>query len=182
MKPTLIKYILIGFLVGVAIGGFLGWKQKSLVIEAGQKSELVEVRVDETKAVDEAYKTDVKLDTAEEKVRTEIKYITKEIIKYVPNTIIQSEQSGQNNVACPSPTLNFGAVSLLDAARTGEDFHAAEWSDAEIKTATEIGLQELSVADAELAEEYRKLALRHDELVDAVTKYRAEQLKRLGAN
>ena len=179
MKLTLIKYALIGFLVGVTVGGLLGWKQKSLVVEAGQKSELVKVRVDEAKAVEGAYKTDVKLSVAEEKVRTETKYITKEIIKYVPNTIIQSEQGGQNDLACPSSTLNFGAVGLLNAARTGESFHAAEWSDAEIKTNTEIGLQELSIADADLAEEYRKLALKHDALIDAVTEFRAEQLKRL---
>lgn len=179
MKLTLIKYVLIGFIVGAVVGGLAGWKQKSLVIEAEQKSELVKVRVDEVMAVDEAYKTDAKLDAAEEKVRTEIKYITKEITKYVPDTIIQSEQGGQNNVACPSPTLNFGALSLLNAARTGESFYPAEWSDAEIQTHTEIGLQELSIADAELAEEYRNLALRHDELVDSVTKFRAEQLKRL---
>jgi hypothetical protein len=179
MKLSFIKYAFIGFLVGITLGGYFGWKQKSLVIDAGQKEELVQVRVEDAKAVDEAYKSDAKLEAGKGKIRTEIKYITKEIIKYVPNTVIQSQESNTNNLACPATTLNFGAVGLLNSARTGEDFHPVEWSDAEIEAHTEIGLQELSVADAELAAQYRELALNHDTLVDEVAAYRAEQLKRL---
>lgn len=174
-----VKYVAIAFFLGVFLGGYFGWKQKSLLIDSQQKTELVEVRKDDALKVDEAYKDDAKLEAGKEAIRTEIKYITKEIIKYVPNTVIQSEPSGQDSLACSSATLNFGAVGLLDSARTGETFDAAKWGDAKVQTATEIGLQELSISDAELAAQYRELAANHDALVDAVNEFRAEQLKRI---
>lgn len=172
------KYFLLALIVGIIIGSAVTLYETSVRAKAKQVSVIKEARIDDAKAIDKAFKQDAKLEANKDAIRTQKVYLTKEVIKYVPQTI----QDDKSDMACSSPVLNIGAVRLLNAARTGEIVDTTGWVDAEVKAPTEIGLQELSVADTEIATQYRELAKNHDALVDAVTEFRAEQLKRLGAN
>lgn len=170
------KSLIIAVTFGLIVGYVTGWYQKSESVHKQVEKATKAIRVQDAKQVIEVQKKDNKLD--EKKAELEIKkiYITKEVIKYVPKTVIQTVQ---NDVACPSPTLSVHAVGLLNEARTGEIADSAGLSDAEKQTSTEIGLQELSVADTELAIMYRELAANHDALVDGVAEYQKQQLEDL---
>lgn len=143
-------------LAGAGLGLWLGkaiWNSDSI-------SNVAKVRVEVIESNDNTAKAEVALEEKREQIRTEIKYITKEVVKYVPVT--------QDASDCQ---LSVGAVGLLNAARTGTDFQPSAYLDAQIKAASGIGLLELSVADIELAEQYRQLAADHDALVEYVEDY-----------
>lgn len=144
--------LVIGFSAGYYTKGEFQKADQSEIVK-GQNVEAIEDIQDTAKA-------EVKLEEAREKVRTEIKYVTKEIVKYVPVT--------QDVSDCQ---LSVGAVGLLNGARTGANFQPSAYSDAQVKADSGLGLRELSVADIELAEQYRQLAADHDALVEYVEAY-----------
>lgn len=170
------KFILLALLIGLVIGGVTGWYEKSIRVSAAQTKVVIEARKDDAKAGAVAQDKQLALDDKKENNRVQIKYITKEIVKYVPQTITEVTHGND----CPSSVLSVGAVRLLNAARSGEVVDPSAWIDEEVIQDTEIGLQELSVADIELTEQFQELAANHDALVDAVAEYQAEQRKRLG--
>lgn len=145
-------------LLGVILGLIIGAKVFS---DEPASSDVKALTIEIDRSIEDAAKAEIKLEEKREQVRTEIKYITKEIVKYVPAT----ETAGD----CQ---LNVGAVGLLNAARTGTDFQPAAYLDAQIQAASGVGLRELSLADIELARQYRELAADHDALVEYVEDYR----------
>lgn len=154
---NLLLALTLGLLVGSVVGVFVAKRiYTSVPISAVQK-----LKIEVTTSVDETAKAEVALEEKREEVRTQIKYITKEVVKYVPAT--------ENTPDC---RLTVGAVGLLNAARTGTDFQPTAYLDAEIKAATSIGMRELSQADIDLASQYRQLAADHDALVDYVEQYK----------
>lgn len=145
---------------GLVVGFGTGFYTKSEFYKADQLDTVVAQNSETSKAIEDSAKAEVKLEEKRERVRTEIKYITKEIVKYVPTT--------QGVSDCQ---LSFGAVGLLNGARTGANFQPSAYSDAQVKADSGLGLRELSVADIELAEQYRQLAADHDALVEYVESY-----------
>jgi hypothetical protein len=171
------KYILLALIAGLVIGGFVGWYEKSLRVEAAQVEAVTKARTTDANEVAKALANDVQLEEVKVEIREKTKYITKEIVKYVPTTPARdyqenasvSSQSGGSD--CAPVHLSYGAVSLLNESRGHEAFHPDEWSNAEIEAPTEIGMRELSQADAELAGLYQELAANHDQLVEDVNAY-----------
>ena len=145
---------------GLVVGFGTGFYTKSEFYKADQLDTVVAQNSETSKAIEDSAKAEVKLEEKRERVRTEIKYITKEIVKYVPAT--------QGVSDCQ---LSVGAVGLLNSARTGSDFQPSAYSDAQVQAHSGVGMLELSVADIELAEQYRQLAADHDALVEYVESY-----------
>lgn len=148
---------LFGLIVGVVSSVWLGRE-----IFKERPPDVAAIHLDTQKHVEEVAKTEVALEEKRDQVRTEIKYITKEIVKYVPAT-----------ETTPDCSLTLGAVGLLNAARTGSGLQPSIGFDAQGQTSTAIGLRELSMADIKLAEQYRELAADHDALVEYVEDYQA---------
>lgn len=138
--------------------GFGLWLGKS--IWGTSPPSFADVRIEQTESDEKTARAEVALEEKREQIRTEIKYITKEVVKYVPVT-----------QDAPECRLSVGAVGLLNAARTGTNFQPSTYLDAQVKAASDVGLLELSVADIELAEQYRQLAADHDALVEYVEDY-----------
>lgn len=152
--------VIYAVIFGLVVGFGAGFYTKGEFDKADRLDTVVAQNAETSKAIEDTAKAEVKLEEAREKVRTEIKYVTKEIVKYVPVT--QSASDCQ---------LSVGAVGLLNSARTGANFQPSAYSDAQSKAHSGVGLRELSVADIELAEQYRQLAADHDALVEYVESY-----------
>lgn len=152
--------VIYAVIFGLVVGFGAGFYTKGEFDKADRLDTVVAQNAETSKAIEDTAKAEVKLEEAREKVRTEIKYVTKEIVKYVPVT--QSASDCQ---------LSVGAVGLLNSARTGTNFQPSVYSDAQSKAHSGVGLRELSVADIELAEQYRQLAADHDALVEYVEAY-----------
>ena len=152
--------VIYAVIFGLVVGFGAGFYTKGEFDKADQLDTVVAQNAETDKAIEDSAKAEVKLEEKRERVRTEIKYITKEIVKYVPVT--QSASDCQ---------LSVGAVGLLNGARTGSDFQPSAYGDAQVKADSGLGLRELSVADIELAEQYRQLAADHDALVEYVEDY-----------
>ena len=154
------KTALVAAVVSLALGVGGGlWLGKS-IWGSVPISNVATMRVEVIDSNENTAKAEVALEEKRDQIRTEIKYITKEVVKYVPAT--------QDASDCQ---LSVGAVGLLNAARTGTNFQSSAYLDAQIKAASGIGLLELSVADIEIAEQYRQLAADHDALVEYVEDY-----------
>jgi len=151
--------IAFGFLLGVI---------SMFALDAADPYESVrQARVEATKAIEDTKKREAALTQEEKKVEVQIRYVTKEIVKYVPAT--------QDTPA--DCRLNAGAVGLLNSARTGSDFQPSLYSFDQVTAFTDIGLRELSQSDIEIAHKYRELQARHNALVDYVTDYQ-ERLRK----
>lgn len=152
--------VIYAVIFGLVVGFGAGFYTKGEFGKADQLDTVVAQNAETSKAIEDSAKAEVKLEEKRERVRTEIKYVTKEIVKYVPVT--------QDVSGCQ---LSVGAVGLLNGARTGANFQPSTYSDAQVKADSGLGLRELSVADIELAEQYRQLAADHDALVEYVEDY-----------
>lgn len=107
----------------------------------------------------------------EEKDAVQIKYVyqTKEIIKYVPETIYRQCKDEQGNSI--DTTLNVGAVRVLnDDSTTG--IQSTGVGDAEVQASTEIGLRKLSEYILIIKRQYKELAANHDGLVEYNQEYK----------
>lgn len=147
----------LALLTGLTVGFVLGYRMDDSVPE----QEVRAIRVEVIKSIDDTAKAEVALEEKREQVRTQIKYVTKEVIKHVPAT-------ESLPVDC---RLSVGAVGLLNAARTGADVQPAPDLDAQSQAPSAIGLRELSESDTEIAGQYRELAADHDALVEYVEQY-----------
>lgn len=156
--------IMISLVIGLAVGGYFGFQfGKNAYIKP--EITIAPVKAEVLKSIDDTAKREVKLEEKREQVRTEVKYITKEIIKYVP------QPKDESDTSC---NLTVGAVGLLNSARTGTDFQPSRYSDAQVQAPTDIGMLELSQSDIELASYCRQLAADHDALVDYIEQYKKE--------
>lgn len=172
-----IKWVLLALLIGLSIGTYTGWNLHVKHVEAAKVKGLQKVIKTVVKDVQVAAKADAKLTEKKAVIKQRTKKVKKELKQYVPETVIQTVK---NSVPCPSPTLNVGAVWLLNSNREGVDIDSSEWSDAESQAPTEIGLQELSEDTAEITEQYNELAENHNVLVEAVEAFQKRQREEQG--
>jgi hypothetical protein len=169
-----IKWIAAAFVIGAAIGGYVGWSEKAIRIEAAKTESLQDVRKADAQAVNDSRQTELKLQDKKDEVEVRYKTITKEIVKYVPQTVVVTKPA-EDGGACPSPVLSVDAVRLLNAARANEDIDPTTLGDEAGQAPTDIGLQELAVSDTEVAKLYNKLAIDHNACVDYVQELIDEQ-------
>lgn len=144
-------------LAGLATGFIIGYRMGDSTPTEDVKALKVEV----VQSIDETAKAEVALEAKRDAVRTQIKYITKEVVKHVPATETLPAEC----------RLSVGAVGLLNAARSGADVQPPADVAAQSEASTAVGLRELSEADIELARQYRELAADHDALVEYVEQY-----------
>lgn len=172
MKALFVKYRLLLVALAGASLFYLGWLTHGWKTDS---KELKEAKV----AVQQTHQSIKKSDEIENKaidrkdqVRVQYKTITKEIVKYVPQTVHDKCIASDGTIV--ATTLSAGAVSVLNADETSPGVQPASLSDEESAAATEVGLQELSQHIATLKEKYGELAADHDALVEYNEWYEAQ--------
>lgn len=179
------QWIVLAFVLGAAIGGYAGWQEKTYRVDAAQAKALKDVRKADVAAVNTMQKTETKIQEAKTETQVRFKTITKEIIKYVPQTVPPAQQADRPDSAahhsqgdrgdCAAPVLTVDAVRLLNAARTDQDIDPTSLGNAEGEASTDIGLQEVVRSDLEVTELYHELAKNHNACVDYVQSLIDEQ-------
>jgi hypothetical protein len=166
------KGFLIPALIALCVGAATGWYIKSQ-FEAANRTELLEnALVQQREAVKQAIAQSEEIRTLDNviieqvtkkgaEVREKIRYITKEVTKYVPV-----------KTSCDS-NYSVGAVSLLnDARRLGATDsvprvpHTASLSDEALRAASTHTQQNEIAEHIALAAQYNELSIRHDALID----------------
>jgi len=175
-----INWAAVGLVIVIVGSFYLGYQYKAGQVAKKENKELVQAKKVDAHAIKRQVELNLKAEEKKEQVRTVTKYVTKEIVKYVPQTILSGEAVRENDCSCASPTLSVGAVWLLNAARQGTSPDTSNWSAEEVQAPTDIGLQELAVSDTELAGQYNELAADHDSCVEYVQGLVADQQRRLG--
>jgi hypothetical protein len=152
--------------VGIFTLGWVahGWKVDSETLR--EQEAVVQLSHESIKKSDE-----IETKALDEKAKVEIKYrtIEKEVVKYVPQTVYDKCVASDGTVV--PTTLSVGAVSLLNSDEADAGVQSSGISDEESAAPTEIGLQELSQYIAVIKEQYDKLAIDHNALVDYNTWY-----------
>lgn len=159
-------YIAIAALVaGLSLGFYISHKfHQAEALETLQNT--VELS---KKSVDASKKIENKIQDKKDVI--EVKYITKtkEIIKYVPETIYKQCKSEDGHVV--DTALNRDAVGVLNGDLP--NIRPTDNSNAKGETITEIGLRELSNYILTIKKQYEELASEHDGLVDYNNEYQA---------
>lgn len=142
------KWILLALIVGMAVGGWAGWHEKSIRIEAAHAKQLQEVRKKDAKAVADMQKKETEIQVEKDTTEERFKVITKEVVKYVPKTVyvekvVQAPESEPDSgpLDCGSSTLAVDAVRLLNAARENTNFDTSTFGDAESQASPQGGIQ-----------------------------------------
>lgn len=165
-----IKSFLVGnvtaiyLVVGAAALGFGGGLYVHSKFDAAEVTSQLQTKIkDDKKSVELSNKAEQGIVDGKDAVEVKYVYKTKEIIKYVPETVYTECIDKQGNTV--STTLSVGAVRLLNSDDAA-GVQPASVGDAEVRTPTEIGLQELSKYILVIKKQYEELAINHDGLVD----------------
>lgn len=188
----------IQLVIAIALAAFVfgfggGWYVNDKFDRANVIENLESARKKDAKNVADSKAADRALADEKEKVRTEIKVVKQEIIKYVPQyrtaecpaptsneTTKDNVGNNKNSLIVASDVLTVGAVRMLNSARSGTTNSAAERSDEKEQAASEVTFEVFLLNDLEVVEQYRELAKDHDTLVEFVEKLMQEQRVRLG--
>jgi len=132
------------------------------VIEAAKTSDRIEEKIDEVEKRTEAAKVVVR--KAPVVVLEPVNCPERE------GSAVSIVQQGVGGTADGNRDLylNRAVVSVLDAARQNVDFDSASVSDEEVRTASDVTVDEFVQNDLEVTRMYHELATRHDELVEFV--------------
>lgn len=157
-----IKQYAVIALLAFAIGFFAGYKVTTAFNKADVVDGLVKTAEQSQESVNESSKIELK--TADAKANIEIRYktITKEIYKYVPETVYAN--CTDDTGARVNTTLSTDAVRLLNTTSETADFQPT--NSPESQTFTEVGLRELSEYVTAIKKQYEDLAVEHDGLID----------------
>lgn len=190
-----VQVFIVAVLTALVFGFGTGWYVNDKFDKANVVEHLTETRKEDSKNVADAQAKDRAIATEKEKVREEIKVVTKEIVKYVPRyrtaQCPATEQASNGTsqppvaenkaqLAAATDVLTVGAVRLLNDARTGAADRAAKRSDAEEQAPSDVTLEVFVVNDLEIVQQYRELAKDHDALVEYVEELMRKQRARLG--
>lgn len=155
------KIYLLVFALSLAIGAVSGFYVSNKLRDAALLKITERTKDNSFKSIEKSNAVEGKV--AVKKQATEVRYktITKEIIKYVPETILKECKTESDGVV--ATTLNSHAVSLLnstdDANFQPTDIHQSQ-------NATEVGLRELSDYIVTIKKDYTDLAVEHDALIE----------------
>lgn len=152
-----LRSYLLALVVGAVFGIFISNQlHKAALFESTQQSKKLS-------STSVAKSNTIEVETAAEKQKTEVRYrtITKEIIKYVPETIIKECKT--HDGVTVATTLSNGAVSLLNSA---DDANLQSADIPQSQAATEVGLRELSDYIIAIKKDYTDLSIEHDALID----------------
>lgn len=155
------KYALVALLAFLA-GFYVGHRVQTGITQSKELKALNTVVEKSKQSVDESTKIELKAADAKEKIEVRYKTITKEIYKYVPETVYGN--CTDDTGARVNTTLSSDAVRVLNS--TGEDGDFQPTSVSESQAFTEIGLRELSEHIATIKKQYEELAVEHDGLID----------------
>lgn len=160
-----IQTALVTLMLGLLIGGFGAWHVKSKFVQADLTAQVISDAKHAQASTDKSNKVELSNIKTKADIEVHYKTITKELIKYVPQTTAATCKDLNGNAV--SNTLSVGAVSMLNTKSTKDsDIQPAGIGDAEIKAPTEVGLRELSEYVIEIKQQYEELATDHDSLVD----------------
>lgn len=159
------------FLVGVALSLIVGFGSGMYVDTMFQKSAAFDANktTDKQSTKSIAISNGVEKEMLQHKEAAEIHYktITKEIIKYVPQTTTRfCKADNGDDIAT---TLNVGAVELLNSSKEDPIVQSADGTA--FKAPTEVGLRELSDYITVIKKQYDDLAIEHDGLIDYNDEY-----------
>ncbi len=166
-------------IVAAALGFSAGYGVKGQAVKANQFDAVVsaqkQTRTNVQQSLEKSAAIEVKTTASTQQVQTIRKAVAKRFEEKKPHVHEVAPAAGSPAVgdqaeswpAC-TWTLDVGTVGLLNAARTGADPGSASGSDAESQAPSGIGPEELIDNDLQVVEQYRDLAIRHDDLVDYV--------------
>lgn len=149
----------------------------SAAINAGVVGEAVEQKIalSDSQALTAVAKAQQRLDNWQPPVVQ-----TKIETKVINNETCQVQEKSED-FASPDSFMPFdiGTVRLLNAIRSGASVDSISLTDEESGAVARITVRYFITSDTEIARMYNELAVRHNALVDEVTKYQAAQAKRL---
>ena len=152
------------FVAAALVWGFMtGWYVAGKFHKAEQVDQLQTKIEKDTKSIEASNQAEQGIVNKNAEIETQYIVKTKEIVKYVPETVYNRCITDDGTVV--DTVLYSNAVSVLnDYASTG--IQSTSVGNAEIKTPTEIGLRELSEYIITIKKQYQELAAQHDGLVD----------------
>lgn len=158
-----IKTYLLVLVISVFAGFFIGKSYQQKVHEAAAYRQQVETQKKSDVSISKSNEVEKNTLDRHEEIQVKYRYITKEIVKYVPATTATTCTDEKGTHAL---TLSRDAVRVLNADSQPSEVQPTTDRTDEGQTATEIGLRELSEYIKTIKQQYEELANAHDGLVD----------------